>query len=1278
MRDSLTVLAILLIVLLTAALVVPYFIDWSGHRAFIEAKLTAAAGARVTIEGPIDLKLLPQPTIRLGQVTIGETGPGQQSLTAARLDAQVALTALMRGDIEVADVTLQSPRLDLSAAANGTLHVGLPTIADPQRVKFQHFAITDGTLTVADPERGTVTLSGLDLDGEATTLLGPFKVTGRYGPGQDRHGFRLSTGAFESGRMRLKLGIDAARDRPAIDLDGTVIAGGGSATTGKSKPAGPQFDGTLALSGAVPLAATPATIPWRLTTKLLATRDAAALTDLELRTGADLQGLVATGSGEAALGERPELRLQLHGAHLNFDALAMAPDGSTVPPPAGLDLVARLARMAADRQAGAGRLPARFDLDYTLDTASAGAQSIFGISGGLRLDGDAPAQIRIAASGPDGAHLAADGRLEGGSAPVFRGRVDAGLRDLGPFADWLAPALPEVAARAKRMIPARSVSFGGLVDISAIGGSAREATLTLDRTSLKGTLSYTDAVGTDRARLFADLGADALDLDDLPDVGGGAFDWSGLDLDVALTASAVKIASVTLGAAGAAPVEAGQIALRLHKTGDAARLDRFAADFGGAKLTATGTLDAATASAMVLVDAPDLGPIADLLAHAMPGSATTVLKSRAAELSPARLDLNVEALRGPDGGLLPNVLSVTGRANGTDIEAEVKPDRAGDLDPDTASVSARLLATSSQSLTLLRQLGLPLAPGTSGPGSRDPGRIEGRAHGSLATGFDAALDATLSGTAVAFRGKAKPQLGSGHLSLNGGDLAPLLASAGLLAAGGQQAWPVRGEADMSWHDSSVALRHLSGQLAGVAFGGDLNTDLAPPPPGKATRPVLFGTLAVDRLDLSTLFGLALGVPGPRPAGDEAPPALPSLWSSQPYGPAALRLPRTEIAVKSGNLAVLHDVDARAASFTLKAEAGALTLADLTGTVAGGSLGGSLTLRHDGSAASVFGTLSLSGIAVDLPGLSGRVGGSLDIAGSGASPAALVASLAGTGSVLVANGRLAAFDPAALARAARAAERNSSDIDADQVGQTLIAELDRAPLPVGDAAGPAALAGGVLRLGPLHTDGGGWAADTDLSVDIRTFEAQARSVLKVRQPLPDWRGEPAQATLVLKGLPAAPEREVDAVAFVNALQSRAIARDQERIDVIQQDIRERAFFNRRLKSIEADQKLARERAKVEADARAAAELERLLDQDKLRPMDLQSPRTPGGPGPTATGGAARPAPASRPPPLPPVQGRAPPQPGPAASKPRPMPPRPSSAPPGFTGPNGQDPSVEGRY
>ena len=66
MRNVLTIIAVVLVAVMSAALVAPMLIDWSAHRAEIEARLHAITGANVSLTGPVEVRLLPTPYLALG------------------------------------------------------------------------------------------------------------------------------------------------------------------------------------------------------------------------------------------------------------------------------------------------------------------------------------------------------------------------------------------------------------------------------------------------------------------------------------------------------------------------------------------------------------------------------------------------------------------------------------------------------------------------------------------------------------------------------------------------------------------------------------------------------------------------------------------------------------------------------------------------------------------------------------------------------------------------------------------------------------------------------------------------------------------------------------------------------------------------------------------------------------------------------------------------------------------------------------------------------------
>ncbi len=1304
MRDSLTVLAILVIGVLTTALVGPYLIDWNFHRQLIEQRLTAAAGTEVTVAGPIDLKLLPRPIFKFARVAIGEPTPGRPHVTIDEVDAEISLTALMRGELQVVDTTLKRPRLTLVEAPGSGFGLLLPGDDDADRVALDHLRIEDGSVALDFADGRHLALSGLDAEAEATSLRGPFKATGRFGPAAAPIPFHLATGTFDGRRMVLKVRLDGSALQPTVDLDGTLTSGP-PPTPAKAKPGtrftGPGFDGSTTVTGRLPLAGTSGAVPWHVTAHLTADRDHGSASDLEFRAGTDMRAVIATGTAEAVFGPTgpgdaarplPTGSVQLHGAQFDLDALAVVPEGSSAPPPRGADLLGRMLGAAGNGTAGVG-LPLRVTLTAGFDTVTLDGQTLLGTNLRVSAGPEPTIGLHLASEGPDSARLALDGGFEPGDAAVFRGHVEASSGDLPRTAAFLAPMAPGLAAWLKGTIPARNVAGIGDVEASRIGVTARNVTLRLDGSRLAGTLSYTGGVGTERARLFADLASDNLDLDALPDLSGAASASRDIDLSLALSATAVKLAA---GSAGT--LDAGQLALHLTKSGDDLHLDRLALDVGGSAIEATADRTGQDARAEAHIRAPQVAPLAQALWRVFPMPATAALRDRAAGLSPFDGTLEAEASTSTiDGTLAPRRFALDGTASGTHVVASLTPDRPDDgLDAATRPITVVVHADAVQATALLRQLGVSPQAGAEPSGTspdrgpadaaaRDLGNavLDGTARGSFASGFEAKVAARLGGTALSYAGRARVERGQGHVEISSADLRPTLVELGLLppptvavpgkgVSGSPTTASAALQGDLGWNGPVFGLRHLGGRFAGTGVAGDLNLDLTPRKPGQHDeRPVLFGQLALERLPVEALLDLAWGSP------DGGDPALDrGIWSEAPFGAPAAALPRSEVGLKIGTMPLDGAGQASSVSLVLRAGNGGMTLADATGRLGGGTIGGTATLRRDNSGASVSGRITWNDIAFDHDGLSARVGGTQDLAGSGATPAAVVASLAGTGSVTLVGATLARTDPEALARTVAALDKaqdltdpDAPAIDVDDVRQALGTQLDRGPLRLGDQTAPATLAAGVLRAGPLHAESSRWAADVDLTLDLRSLDLRSKTRLRTREIGTDRKSDIAEVVSTLAGpLGAAPQRDLDATSLVNVIQARAIARDQERIETMQQDIRERAFFNRRLRAIEADQQAARDRAREESEAAAAAKAE----TDKQRFID-SAVKNIEGPAPRPrSGGPARPD--SRPSPLPTGRGSRP------ARNGEPFDVRPPQSATQNPSPsqNGADPSSAGRY
>src|SRR5271165_2735132 len=208
LRFFLTIIAVALVALLTAALVAPLFIDWSAHRAEIEARLGAATGARIALSGPITLRFLPVPYLDVGAGSATAPGPDAPKLSFEKARLELALAKLASGEIRFSEIRLEKPVLTLVRAPDGSLPLTPPREADA--VGFDALVAHGGTIRIMGAGGPARTIEGMDLDGDAPSLAGPYRISGRFsGPGGAPVAFRLTTEKAEPLTIPVRASVDS-------------------------------------------------------------------------------------------------------------------------------------------------------------------------------------------------------------------------------------------------------------------------------------------------------------------------------------------------------------------------------------------------------------------------------------------------------------------------------------------------------------------------------------------------------------------------------------------------------------------------------------------------------------------------------------------------------------------------------------------------------------------------------------------------------------------------------------------------------------------------------------------------------------------------------------------------------------------------------------------------------------------------------------------------------------------------------------------------------------
>ncbi len=310
MRESLTVLAGLVILVLSAALVVPYFIDWNAERGLVETQLSDVLGRPVKVRGAIDLKLLPTPYLRLADVELG-TPAAKPDIKVDEIQLEIALTALLRGEVDFVEAKLVRPRFAL-AIENGTLPLGPPIQHFSGPMRFERISVENGALSLSDPATGrTYAFDNISLGAEAVSLAGPFKADGRFAFAGVPSTFRLATGDSRGDRLHFKLIVDENKKHPRADIDADLIFA-------KSAAGLPSLAGRMTLSGHLD---GEIKLPWQLSGGLTGELRKAAVDDLDLRLGDDEHGVSFNGAAQFDFGAAPRAHAMLKARDIDLDRL---------------------------------------------------------------------------------------------------------------------------------------------------------------------------------------------------------------------------------------------------------------------------------------------------------------------------------------------------------------------------------------------------------------------------------------------------------------------------------------------------------------------------------------------------------------------------------------------------------------------------------------------------------------------------------------------------------------------------------------------------------------------------------------------------------------------------------------------------------------------------------------------------------------------------------------------------------------------------------------------
>ncbi|HRP79233.1 MAG TPA: hypothetical protein PL183_09055 [Aquamicrobium sp.] len=216
----------LIVLALTAALVAPYFVDWTSYRADFEREAGRILGREVTVRGSATARLLPFPSVSFTDVAVAGTAPGETAMTVETFSMDAELAPFMRGDVHIFDMRLVRPAVFVDLAADGALDWAMrPSVpVGASHISLERLTVTEGKVELRHAASGRIhRLTEINADISARALTGPWRVDGSLRLDGMRMALQASTGQADGeGGMRLRVQARPERYALALETDGNA------------------------------------------------------------------------------------------------------------------------------------------------------------------------------------------------------------------------------------------------------------------------------------------------------------------------------------------------------------------------------------------------------------------------------------------------------------------------------------------------------------------------------------------------------------------------------------------------------------------------------------------------------------------------------------------------------------------------------------------------------------------------------------------------------------------------------------------------------------------------------------------------------------------------------------------------------------------------------------------------------------------------------------------------------------------------------------------------
>lgn len=1177
----------LIVVALFGALLAPLFVDWTDFRKDFESQASRILGKKVTVQGAVNARLLPFPSVTLHDVTVGTDKDGQPLVRVARFSMDVELAPFLSGEARIFDMRLEEPRARIRLLKDGTLDWLRGSSAEiPARtVVLEKVSVIGGEIEFIDEQTGRERkITGLDADMSARSLAGPWAVDGRAVLDGEAGRFGLNSLQPEDGRKGIPLRLRLLPEkRPfEVELDGTLAL----------KDGRPSYDGHFSALWKSPKPAKGEAVktpPPRAKGEFQLTNERIGVKSYRFELGEVADPYVVTGEAKLDTGANPEFLLTAEGQQVDVNRLANnTQQGKTGRNAAGsvrqrLDLlIAMAAEIPIPNVPGLATL--------RLPAVVAGDTVLRDITLDVRPDGGAWKVDRAVVVLPGRTQVEAKGRLVLTEAPSFSGDLLIASTQPSGLSTWISGGVDPAIRQLK------SMGFSASVNLTRQIQRFEKLEMAIGPAQLNGRLER-QQIDEKSAALSIDLSGNEIDLDAARAIAGLV---AGEDTAQAMLAQRIatrlKVERLTgygMEARGVETIftfdEGGFVVDRLN-----------VANIAGTALKASGTvkgaLPALSGKAQVALSATDPGPFLAMLAERLPKHPLIArFVNSASWYGDSNLTTSLVFGEAAGGGM---AAKVAGTANGSRVSLDYGISNLAKRDDAKMTLSATLENPDSQ--ILLGQAGLDPLP----IGSGEPGRIQLSVNAAGAAPADTVVNFAAGQTSFSARGKidlaaATFPKGSGAIKLESADLEPYLVMTGIVLPQGGTGLPAKLSGDLTVGDGKADLSGIDAEAAGNHMAGALSLTWT------GAVPKFGGQLSMDHAELAWLAENVLG-----PVSDPATGSLSASPLPKRGSDFDLDVALTVRSFSPGALGSIADFTTR-----LNGAGGQLTFEDMAGKWLGGQMSGRLMLANtDGSGfyqsrlalrqADLATAAKQLGDTARLPALSGAFDADLVAEASGSSVAELLKGTNGSGTIKIGALAVNQFDTGLLPRLIAKADDIKGEITGARVEELVETLLAEAPSTFTNVELPFNITDGLLRATNASAANDTAKLDGALRVDLgkRATDGEIRIGFKAGDEA--LAGADPAMRILLSGDVGAPERRLDVGDLTNFLSLRAFERERRRVETLQSNVLEKQRLRREaaLYRFNAEQRAiaaAQERAARAEEERLRAEALRRAAQEEAR-------------------------------------------------------------------------------